>query len=306
MSARPSGTVTIDIEGVIGIPEEWQFEGADAAGQRVATFRRFRESVEEIAAIDAAKVRVNIRSIGGNVNDALLIYEALCSLGAEVETRCYGYVASAATVIAQAASRGKRYVSSGSLYLIHNSTTLVDGNSTDVRRTARLLSKTDDRIAEVYALRSGRPVEDFVELMGRDGGHGEWLSPEEVIEAGLADAVEQVSPLRNAGRKMAELARAISASASDRFQRFSAWAATNDFEDPVAARVDALEKRVADIEASEQDAGSISKRLRGLEQENARLRARPTATLPKEDPAVGPRTPRPNETAYVQDAEMFR
>ena len=39
--------------------------------------------------------------------------------GAEVVTRCYGYVASAATVIAQAASPGCREISSNAFYLIH-------------------------------------------------------------------------------------------------------------------------------------------------------------------------------------------
>ena len=107
---------TIDIEGVIGIPEGEQF--ADSTPS-IATYERFREKVEKIREIKANEVVVNIRSTGGDVNDALLIYEALVGLDAKITTRCYGYTASAATIIAQAASNGCREIASSALYLIH-------------------------------------------------------------------------------------------------------------------------------------------------------------------------------------------
>ena len=96
-----AGVCQIDIEGTIGVPEEWQFEEPDA---RVATYERFRDTLRRIAEIEAPEVVVNIRSTGGDVNDALLIHDALRQLPARVTTRCYGYTASAATIIAQAAS----------------------------------------------------------------------------------------------------------------------------------------------------------------------------------------------------------
>ena len=308
MDARPGGVVVIDIEGIIGIPEDWQFDGETRQGEsaeKVATFGKFRQTVDAIAGIQASRVKVNIRSMGGNVNDALLIYEALCSLDAQVETRCYGYVASAATIIAQAAGEGMRYVSSDSLYLIHNATTVVDGNSADVMRTAGLLGKTDDRIAAIYALRSGRPVENFVELMGRDGGHGEWLSPEEVVEAGLADKIEHVSPLKNAQRKIMGAFRALGESAF-RGYRSSLWATAMNFDDPMEERVDTLEKKLDSIGKLEGAQADLINKIKTLEQENTRLKVEPTTTLPKEDPAIEPRAARPNEAAYCQDVETFR
>ena len=108
---------TIDIEGTIGVPEAWQF---DDPAERVATYEAFCDAVRRIGAVEAADVVVNIRSTGGDVNDALLIYEALASLPARITTRCYGYTASAATLVAQAASEGCREISANALYLIHN------------------------------------------------------------------------------------------------------------------------------------------------------------------------------------------
>ena len=113
-----AGECHIDIEGTIGVAEEWQF---DEPEERVATYERFREAVRRIGAVEAQRIVVNIRSTGGDVNDALLIHDALKQTGAHVTTRCYGYVASAATIIAQAASEGCREISANALYLIHTS-----------------------------------------------------------------------------------------------------------------------------------------------------------------------------------------
>ena len=95
-------TTIIDIEGTIGVPESWQ---CDSPQTRVTTYERFKESVSRIADISNSTIRVNIRSTGGDVNDAMLIYEALRATGAKITTCCYGYTASAATIVAQAASR---------------------------------------------------------------------------------------------------------------------------------------------------------------------------------------------------------
>ena len=119
-------TCYIDIEGTIGVPEQHQFENA---ASRIATFETFRREVARIAEVAASSVVVNIRSTGGDVNDALLIYEALQGLDARITTRCYGYTASAATIIAQAADEGCREISSNALYLIHNSTCAIEGNA---------------------------------------------------------------------------------------------------------------------------------------------------------------------------------
>ncbi len=184
----------IDVEGTIGVPEEWQF---DDPQQRVATYEKFRAMVAQIEELEAEQVIVNIRSTGGDVNDALLIYEALVSVGAQITTRCYGYVASAATVIAQAASEGKRMISANSLYLIHNSSCAAEGNAEELGAKVEMLRKTDEQLANLYAQRGGHSAEEYVALMASDSGRGVWLSALETIEAGLADSIIDVSSLES-------------------------------------------------------------------------------------------------------------
>lgn len=177
----------IDIEGTIGLSESWQFDNDE---NRVATYERFKECVARIADLRNANIRVNIRSTGGDVNDAMLIYEALRATGAHVTTCCYGYTASAATIVAQAASEGCRLIAPTSLYLIHNSLCSVEGNAEELQAEIELLRQTDERIAEIYARHSGRSIEEIAALMSENGGRGRWLSPAEVVNYGLADAVE--------------------------------------------------------------------------------------------------------------------
>ena len=78
---------TIDIEGTIGLAESEQFANSTHS---IATYERFREEIENIKSIEADEIVVNIRSTGGDVNDALLIYEALAALDTKITTRCYG------------------------------------------------------------------------------------------------------------------------------------------------------------------------------------------------------------------------
>lgn len=177
---------TIDIEGTIGLSEQWQFENPES---RIATYERFRESVSHIEDIKNAHIVVNIRSTGGDVNDALLIYEALRSTGAHITTRCYGYTASAATIVAQAASEGCREIASSSLYLIHNSLCSTEGNAEELQAEVEMLKQTDERLAEIYASRSGRDIGEVALLMAENGGRGRWLSPAEAIAEGLVDRI---------------------------------------------------------------------------------------------------------------------
>ena len=110
-----AGVATIDIEGTIGMPDF-------AESGKVATYEEFKSKIVEVKSANPRKVVVNIRSTGGDVNDALLIYDALKEVS-NVETICYGYTASAATIIAQAAAKGKRKMSANGLYLIHQAST---------------------------------------------------------------------------------------------------------------------------------------------------------------------------------------
>lgn len=273
----------IDIEGTIGVPEQWQFASPD---DRVATYEKFRDAVARIAALDAPQVVVNIRSTGGDVNDALLIYDALAALDAEVTTRCYGYVASAATLIAQAASEGRREISAGALYLVHAAACAAEGNAAELEARAELLRKTDERLAALYARRSGRPQEEFAQRMAENNGNGRWLSPEEAVAAGLADKV-----VETAGRS-SSLARNIARG----WERLLAGIGLRPGEEEPADR---------SVLHSGEEVRALQRRSAVVSDET-RQRFGATVTQPREDPSYGDTVRSANERAYAEDARRFR
>ncbi len=291
----------IEIEGTIGVPEAWQF---DDPAERVATYERFRETVARIAAIEAPEVIVTIRSTGGDVNDALLIHDTLRQLGGRITTRCYGYTASAATIIAQAASEGCRELSANALYLIHRASCATEGNADDLGAQLELLQATDGRLAALYAARSGRTPEEFGALMAENGGNGRWLSPEEAIAAGLADrlidpagAAEQPRAVRNLASGWRRLLAAVGL---EKPLPLPADRNVLHFDREMAGR------EPADRETARRTPDAPEHAARREAAASAALqRIEPTRTLPTEDPSFGEPCRSPNERAYAEDAAAF-
>lgn len=284
-------TCHIDIEGTIGVPEEWQFEVPE---ERVATYDKFREALRRIAEIKAPEVVVNIRSTGGDVNDALLIHDALRSLDAHITTRCYGYTASAATIIAQAATEGCRELSANALYLIHNANCATEGNAAELESRVELLRQTDARIAGIYATRSGRPVEEFEALMSENNGNGRWLSPDEAIAAGLADRIVDTTeqPIENhAKRPVIRGWRRLLANIG------------------IARKEGIASQELPDdrnvLHFDEETRQELQRRSQ-LAAAEARARFAPTSTLAREDPSHGETLRTANERAYAEDVKCFQ
>lgn len=331
-----AGTVEINIEGTIGCPI-----GDGSNESAIATYNEFTRKIREIGASNARKVVVNIRSTGGDVNDALLIYEQLKSLKAKVVTQCYGYTASAATIIAQAASEGERRMSENALYLIHQSSTTMEGNTQKLSGGIELLRKTDERIAKIYADASGRSAEEFLSLMSENNGRGKWLSAEEALSAGLIDEIIGSKPIQNINKE--ELfGLPEPPQINDKMEqnekkdglldRISAW-----FENKVEGEVQILnadlaaeKEKVANL-TSERDSlqtlneeqtatiANLNDEIAQLKAENAELKAenaelkamqvQPTdPAQPVQDPNPTPAPPQPtaNEEAYAKDVEAFK
>lgn len=288
----------IEIEGVIGVPEEWQFDHPD---QRVATYEGFREALQRITAIEESEVVVHIRSTGGDVNDALLIYDALRATKAHITTRCYGYTASAATIIAQAASEGCREISPEALYLIHNSICSTEGNAEELRLQTELLEKTDERLAALYAERSGMAAEGFRTLMAENNGRGRWLSPDETIAMGLADRIirsdSATASLTESSEPTApDEESSLKKSLTQGWQRLVAAIRTPSGELPAAE-----DRNILHFETTE---SRWAHRSLGLQRGQEAVA--PTTPAAREDPSLRDRTKRANQEAYAADIKSFR
>ena len=207
-------SATIDIEGRIGVPEQAQEYGSDDA---VSTYAAFRHALDRIVALDVRKITVNIRSTGGSVADALLIYDALRASGATVTTRCFGSTASAATVIAQAASEGRREISPTALYLVHRSISTAEGNAVEMQQSVDLFIQPDEVVdaRSFLRLRPAALEAGKADAQLDQSRKGRTVFPEIPVETLHADS-EPTAPGRCRGRPR-EIHRGISVK-PDHFQ----------------------------------------------------------------------------------------
>ena len=266
---------TIDIEGTIGSAEQ---------GNSVTTYKELKERLEQIEQLQTPIVMVNIRSVGGDVSDAMLIYEALLSLDAHITTRCYGYTASAATIIAQAANEGCREIADSALYLIHNSSLSTEGNAQQLIEQAELLKKTDERIAAIYAAHSDKDAEYYAQIMSQNGGQGVWLSPEQALEAGLVDTIVTADTAPTKGL----------------IERVAKWLGLTS--DKPAQTAPAKQLPVG--KRSDTQTTTTNSSLIALTEGQAAVR--PTTTAPIEDPDYQGAALTANAAAYNRDLAAFK
>lgn len=140
-----------------------------------------------VAELDRASgpVTVRINSPGGDVNEAMAIYNALARRKDEITVEIDGIAASAASYLAMAA--GTVRIAANAMMMIHNPWTFAMGDADELRKTAGVLDKYGDGIVSVYAARSGKDAKQVAKDMA-----GElWLSATEAVEYGLADEIGQ-------------------------------------------------------------------------------------------------------------------
>lgn len=189
MTAQAKGDAAeISIEGEIGW-YEWDGEKYIAN-----TSAAIRKQLADLMDMDVKTITVNIHSLGGYVDDALAIHDALAMHPAQITTRVTGFTASAATVIAQAGDT--RLISANSMYLVHEAWGFAMGTLADINDYAEMLATLNDHMAGLYAKRAGGDKEKYRNIMAEKRGVGKWITAEKAVELGFAD--EAFEPMKAA------------------------------------------------------------------------------------------------------------
>lgn len=162
-----------DDEALIDIYDEIGFFGVTA-----------QDFVKELRDIRASAIELHINSPGGDVFDAIAIYNALRHHQAKVHVVIDSLAASAASFIAMAGD--KITATRNAMMMIHDAIGFSIGNAADMREMADLLDKHSDNIASIYAERAGGDTAAWRERMTEEV----WYNADEAYEAGLVDEVE--------------------------------------------------------------------------------------------------------------------
>jgi ATP-dependent Clp protease, protease subunit len=130
-------------------------------------------------------INVYINSPGGSVTAGLAIYDTIQFLKCDVATYCVGQASSMGALLLCAGTKGKRQALPNSRIMIHQPWGGVQGAAEDISRHAQEILRMRDRINEILAHHTGKPLERLQKDTDRDY----FMSAQEAKDYGLVDEV---------------------------------------------------------------------------------------------------------------------
>ncbi len=130
-------------------------------------------------------IHMYINSPGGSVYAGLGIYDVMQYVKPNVATYCIGMAASMGALLLCAGAKGMRSSMPNSRIMIHQPLGGARGQASDIEIQAREILSLKDRLNDIMAKHTGRPLSDI----RRDTDRDNYLSAKEAAEYGLIDRV---------------------------------------------------------------------------------------------------------------------
>ena len=146
-----------------------------------ATCRRLLALSEE----SDAPITMLISSPGGHVESGDAIHDMIRFVRAPVTTVGSGWVASAGAHIFLAPPKERRVCLPNTRFMIHQPAGGAGGQATDIAIQAKEILRTRERIAQVIAKQTGKPLATVLSDMERDF----WMSADEAVAYGIVSRV---------------------------------------------------------------------------------------------------------------------
>lgn len=126
-----------------------------------------------------------INSPGGSVTSGMAIFDTMQHIKSDVVTICVGLAASMGSFLLAAGTPGKRLALPHSRIMIHQPSGGTRGQASDIEIEAKEIIRIRQQLNQIYAQRTGQPLEKIEKDMDRDF----FMSAEEAKEYGLIDRV---------------------------------------------------------------------------------------------------------------------
>jgi len=146
------------------------------------------EAARRLIALDADSAQpidMIISSPGGHLESGDTIHDLIRFIRAPVRMIGSGWVGSAATHVYLAARRERRFCLPNTRFLIHEPSGGVGGKAADIAVQAQEIVRARQRIAELIARETGKPLEVVLEHIERDY----WMSAKEAVDYGLVGRI---------------------------------------------------------------------------------------------------------------------
>lgn len=137
-------------------------------------------------------ISIYINSPGGSVTAGMAIYDCMQFIKPDVMTIVMGQACSMGSLLAQAGSKGKRYMLPNARHMIHQPSGGARGQATDMLIQVEEILEMKRNLTNIYVKHNsaGKTFEELTKDMERDC----YLSAEEAAEYGLVDQILSKRP----------------------------------------------------------------------------------------------------------------
>lgn len=126
-----------------------------------------------------------INSPGGSVTAGFAIVDTMNYIKPEVHTICVGAAASMGAVILSQGTKGKRFALPNSEIMIHQASSGVEGQASNIVITAEHIVKLQNKLYKMLAQNANRTLKQIEKDADRDY----WMNSEEAKDYGLIDGI---------------------------------------------------------------------------------------------------------------------
>lgn len=147
-----------------------------------------RDVIEKMLYLDSVsndEIEFVINSPGGYVTAGFAIHDTMKSLKSPVATKCMGLAASMGSILLSAGEKGRRRIQPLAKVMIHQPSSGVRGQSSDIEIQAQELQKTKEVSAKILADNCGQSYDKILKDFDRDF----WLDAEESVKYGIVDEI---------------------------------------------------------------------------------------------------------------------
>jgi ATP-dependent Clp protease, protease subunit len=130
-------------------------------------------------------INLYINSPGGSVTAGLAIYDTMQYVKPQVSTICMGQAASMGATLLAAGAKGKRYSLPHARIMIHQVSSGVQGQATDIEIHAKEILRLKQKLNEILTKHTGQPLD----RVARDTERDYFMGAGEAKEYGLIDEV---------------------------------------------------------------------------------------------------------------------
>ena len=128
-----------------------------------------------------------INTPGGSISDGMAIYDTIKLIKAPVKVVVTGIAMSMGSILLSAAPKGKRFLFPHASVMIHQPLIMgqMSGTAVEIHIQAQEMERMRDVLNRILAEASGQPIEK----VARDTDRDFYMTAEETIAYGLADAI---------------------------------------------------------------------------------------------------------------------